>query len=83
VAPAGQRCPAQGRRPLGRRSCGADARTVIDPGARRCPCTSAEVVTPEVEAQGTTTRALDLDAGTTRHGAQTRGGIGVSVPLPA
>ena len=43
----------------------------------------ASLVTPEVEAQGMTTRPLDLDVEIARHGAQTRGGIGVSVPLPA
>ncbi|MBM7806695.1 catechol-2,3-dioxygenase [Geodermatophilus bullaregiensis] len=43
----------------------------------------ADLVTPEVEARGTTTRPLDLDAEIARYGAQTRGGIGVSVPLPA
>jgi len=40
----------------------------------------ADLVTPEVQAQGATTRALDLDAEIARYGAQTRGGIGVSVP---
>ncbi len=43
----------------------------------------ADLVTPEVEAQGMTTRPLDLDAEIARYGAQTRGGLGVSVPLPA
>src|SRR3954453_6690854 len=40
----------------------------------------ADLITPEVQAQGATTRALDLDAEIARYGAQTRGGVGVSVP---
>ena len=40
----------------------------------------ADLITPDVEAQGATTRQLDLDAEIARYGAQTKGGIGVSVP---
>jgi catechol-2,3-dioxygenase len=40
----------------------------------------ADLITAEVQAQGATTRALDLDAEIARYGAQTRGGVGVSVP---
>jgi catechol-2,3-dioxygenase len=43
----------------------------------------ADLVTPEVEARGATTLPLDLEAEIARYGADTRGGIGVSVPLPA
>jgi catechol-2,3-dioxygenase len=43
----------------------------------------ADLITPDIEAAGATTRPLDLDAEIARFGAQTRGGIGVSVPLPA
>ena len=41
----------------------------------------ADLITPEVQAQGATTRQLDLDAEIARYGAQTKGGIGVSVPV--
>jgi len=41
----------------------------------------ADLITPEVQALGATTLALDLDAEIARYGAQTRGGIGVSVPV--
>jgi catechol-2,3-dioxygenase len=40
----------------------------------------ADLITPEIEAQGATTRALDLAAEIARYGAETRGGVGVSVP---
>ena len=40
----------------------------------------ADLITPDVEAQGATTRPLDLDAEIARYGAETKGGIGVSVP---
>jgi catechol-2,3-dioxygenase len=40
----------------------------------------ADLITPEIEAAGATTGPLDLDAEIDRYGAQTRGGIGVSVP---
>jgi catechol-2,3-dioxygenase len=40
----------------------------------------ADLVTPEIEARGATTGPLDLDGDIERYGAQTRGGIGVSVP---
>jgi catechol-2,3-dioxygenase len=39
----------------------------------------ADLVTAEVRAQGATTAPLDLDAEIARYGAQTRGGVGVSV----
>jgi catechol-2,3-dioxygenase len=39
----------------------------------------ADLVTPEIQAEGATTRPLDLDAEIARYGAQTRGGVGVSV----
>ena len=39
----------------------------------------ADRITPEVRAQGATTGPLDLDAEIARYGAQTRGGVGVSV----
>jgi catechol-2,3-dioxygenase len=41
----------------------------------------ADLITPEVKAQGATTKALDLDAEIARYGAGTRGGVGVSVPV--
>jgi len=40
----------------------------------------ADLITPEVRAQGATTLPLDLPAEIARYGAQTPGGIGVSVP---
>src|ERR671912_1172732 len=40
----------------------------------------ADLITPDVEAQGATTRPLDLEGEIERYGAQTRGGVGVSVP---
>jgi catechol-2,3-dioxygenase len=40
----------------------------------------ADLITPEVQAQGATTLPLDLDAEIARYGAETKGGIGVSVP---
>jgi catechol-2,3-dioxygenase len=43
----------------------------------------AGLITDDVRAQAMVTRPLDLDAEVARYGAQTRGGIGVSVPLPA
>jgi catechol 2,3-dioxygenase-like lactoylglutathione lyase family enzyme len=39
----------------------------------------ADLITPDVEAQGATTRPLDLEREIERYGAHTRGGIGVSV----
>ncbi len=39
----------------------------------------ADLITPEIEAAGATTRPLDLEAEIDRYGADTRGGIGVSV----
>jgi hypothetical protein len=41
----------------------------------------ADLITADVEAQGATTKPLDLAAEIERYGAQTRGGIGVSVPV--
>jgi catechol-2,3-dioxygenase len=41
----------------------------------------ADLITPEVKAQGATTKPLDLDAEIARYGAGTRGGVGVSVPV--
>ncbi len=41
----------------------------------------ADLITAEVRAAGASTRPLDLDAEIARYGAQTRGGIGVSVPV--
>ena len=41
----------------------------------------ADLITPEVEAAGATTLPLDLEAEIARHGAHTRGGVGVSVPV--
>jgi catechol-2,3-dioxygenase len=40
----------------------------------------ADLITPDVQAQGATTRPLDLEREIERYGAQTRGGVGVSVP---
>src|SRR3954468_1962409 len=40
----------------------------------------ADLITPEVQAGGATTRPLDLEAEIARYGAQTRGGVGVSIP---
>lgn len=42
----------------------------------------ADLVTDEVRAKGLQTLPLDLDAELARYGADTRGGIGVSVPTP-
>jgi len=42
---------------------------------------SADLITPEVLAAGASTRPLDLDAEIARYGAETRGGLGVSVPV--
>ncbi|HEV7870290.1 MAG TPA: VOC family protein [Modestobacter sp.] len=39
----------------------------------------ADLITPEVQAQGATTQPLDLEAEIERYGAETKGGIGVSV----
>ena len=41
----------------------------------------ADLITPEVQAQGATTRPLDLDGEIECYGADTRGGVGVSVPV--
>jgi catechol-2,3-dioxygenase len=41
----------------------------------------ADLITPEVQAAAMEIRPLDLDREITRYGAQTRGGIGVSVPV--
>jgi catechol-2,3-dioxygenase len=41
----------------------------------------ADLITPQVEALGATTLPLDLDGEIARYGAQTRGGVGVSVPV--
>jgi catechol-2,3-dioxygenase len=41
----------------------------------------ADLITPEVEAAGATTRPLDLDAEIARYGAQTRGCVGLSVAV--
>jgi catechol-2,3-dioxygenase len=41
----------------------------------------ADLITPEVLAAGTSARPLDLDAEIARYGAETRGGLGVSVPV--
>ncbi len=43
----------------------------------------AELITDEVRAQGMTTRPLDLEREIGRYGAQTRGGVGVSIPTLA
>ncbi len=43
----------------------------------------AELITDEVRAQGMTTRPLDLEREIERYGAQTRGGVGVSIPTLA
>jgi catechol-2,3-dioxygenase len=40
----------------------------------------ADLITPEVQAAGATTEPLDLEAEIARYGAQTRGGVGVSLP---
>src|SRR5919205_2984345 len=40
----------------------------------------ADLITDDVRAAGATTQALDLEAEIARYGAQTRGGLGVSVP---
>jgi catechol 2,3-dioxygenase-like lactoylglutathione lyase family enzyme len=39
-----------------------------------------DLISPEVQAAGATTRPLDLEAEIARYGGQTRGGVGVSVP---
>ena len=39
----------------------------------------ASAITPEVQAQGATTKPLDLEAEIARYGADTQGGVGVSV----
>jgi catechol-2,3-dioxygenase len=39
----------------------------------------ADLITPEIEAQGATTGPLDLAAEIERYGAETKGGVGVSV----
>ncbi|MCW2576777.1 MAG: Glyoxalase/bleomycin resistance protein/dioxygenase [Modestobacter sp.] len=39
----------------------------------------ADLITPEVQAQGAITQPLDLEAEIERYGAETKGGIGVSV----
>jgi len=41
----------------------------------------ADLITPEVQAQGMEIRPLDLDREIERYGAQTRGGVGVSIPV--
>src|SRR3712207_6070381 len=41
----------------------------------------ADLLTDDVRAQATSTRPLDLDAEIARHGGDTRGGVGVSVPV--
>jgi catechol-2,3-dioxygenase len=41
----------------------------------------ADLITPEIRAEGATTRPLDLDAEIARYGAETRGGLGVSIPV--
>ena len=41
----------------------------------------ADLITPEAQEQGASTRPLDLDREIERYGAQTRGGVGVSVPV--
>jgi catechol-2,3-dioxygenase len=41
----------------------------------------ADLITPEIEAQGATTRSLDLAGEIARYGADTRGGVGVSIPV--
>lgn len=42
----------------------------------------ADLLTDEIRAEGLQTRPLDLDAEIARYGAETRGGVGVSVPSP-
>jgi catechol-2,3-dioxygenase len=41
----------------------------------------ANLITPEVEASGINILPLDLEAEIARYGAQTRGGVGVPVPV--
>ncbi|TKJ27422.1 VOC family protein [Blastococcus sp. CCUG 61487] len=41
----------------------------------------ADLITDDVRAQGATTRPLDLAREIERYGAETRGGVGVSVPV--
>ena len=40
----------------------------------------ADLITPDVKAQGLNILPLDIDAEIERYGAQTRGGVGVSLP---
>ena len=42
----------------------------------------ASLITEEITAQGMGTSRLDLDAEIARYGADTRGGLGLSIPLP-
>ena len=42
----------------------------------------ADLITEEVRARGLQTLPLDLDAELARYGSRTRGGVGVSIPLP-
>jgi catechol-2,3-dioxygenase len=42
----------------------------------------AELITDEVKARGMGTYPLDLEAEVARYGADTRGGLGVSIPTP-
>jgi catechol-2,3-dioxygenase len=42
----------------------------------------ADLITDEIRAQGMGTHRLDLDAEIARYGADTRGGLGISIPLP-
>jgi hypothetical protein len=41
----------------------------------------AHLITPEVTEGAAMTTPLDLDREIARYGAQTRGGVGVSIPL--
>ena len=41
----------------------------------------ADLITDEVRARGATTAPLDLEGDLERYGAQTRGGVGVSIPV--
>jgi catechol-2,3-dioxygenase len=43
----------------------------------------ADLIDDDVRARAEAAHPLDLDAEIARYGAQTRGGLGVSVPLPA
>jgi catechol-2,3-dioxygenase len=59
---------------------------VMDPDGLEfevCWLLPAAAITDEIRASGATIRPLDIDAEIGRFGAGTRGGTGVSVPVPA